>query len=331
MRQTLPCIETHTCGEPTRILTMFNIPGSTISAKQDYVRKNLDHLRKVVIREPRGHRHMFGAIVTAPVEPKSACGVIWFDNQDYLNGCGHATIGLGVALVETGMIPADGSRAKFSVDAPSGPLQLTVNIKSGIARETSFRNVPAFNLDVDVPIDVPGIGKLKMDVAYGGNFFGILDAAEVGVEITPANMSRIAELGMKIRDVANHQVKVEHPLQAHVNAIGLITFRGPPRHPDARYLSTHVFANGAVDRSPGGTGTSALLANLYARGEIQVGQEIVAEGIAGGLFRGKVLETATIAGQPAVIPEVTGTAFVTSYHQFVIDSEDPLAHGFEMQ
>jgi len=331
MRQTLPCIETHTCGEPTRILTMFNIPGSTISAKQDYVRKNLDHLRKALIREPRGHRHMFGAIVTAPVDPDSACGVIWFDNQDYLNGCGHATIGLGVALVETGMVPHAGSSAQFSVDAPSGPLQLTVSLRDGVARETSFRNVPAFSLMLDVPLDIPGVGKLRMDVAYGGNFFGIVDAREVGVEIDGANMSRIADLGVMIREVANRQVEVRHPVQAHVNRIGLITFRSPPRHPQARYLNTHVFANGAVDRSPGGTGTSAVLANLHARGEIAVGEEIVAEGIAGGLFRGRVLETTTIGGQQAVIPEVTGSAFVTSYHQFVIDSEDPFAQGFEMQ
>jgi len=331
MRQTLPCIETHTCGEPTRILTMFNIPGRTISAKQDYVRKNLDHLRKAVIREPRGHRHMFGAIVTAPVDPDSACGVIWFDNQDYLNGCGHATIGLGVALVETGMVPYAGSRAQFSVDAPSGLLQLTVNLRDGVARETSFRNVPAFSLMLDVPLDVPGIGKLKMDVAYGGNFFGIVDAREVGVEIAGTNMSRIADLGVKIREVANTQVEVRHPVQAHVDRIGLITFRSAARNPEARYLNTHVFANGAVDRSPGGTGTSAVLANLHARGEIAVGEEIVAEGIAGGLFRGRILETTTIGAQPAVIPEVTGSAFVTSYHQFVIDSEDPFAQGFEMQ
>ncbi len=331
MRQTLPCIETHTCGEPTRILTMFNIPGSTMAAKQDYVRRNLDHLRKAVIREPRGHKHMFGAIVTAPVEEGSACGVIWFDNQDYLNGCGHATIGLGVALVETGMIPHAGSRAEFMVDAPSGLLQLTVNIKAGIARETSFRNVPAFNLMLDVPLDVPGIGKVKMDVAYGGNFFGIVSAEDVGIAITGANMSRISELGVKIREVANQRVKVQHPTQAHINAIRLITFRSPPRNPDARYLNTHVFANGAVDRSPGGTGTSAVLANLHARGELRVGEEIVAEGIAGGLFRGRVIEATTMGLQPAVIPEVTGPAFVTSYHQFVIDSEDPFAQGFEMQ
>jgi proline racemase len=331
MRQTLPCIETHTCGEPTRILTMFNIPGSTISAKQDYVRHNLDHVRKALIREPRGHRHMFGAIVTAPVEADSACGVIWFDNQDYLNGCGHATIGLGVALVETGMVPHAGSRAQFSVDAPSGPLQLTVNLKDGVARETTFRNVPAFSLMLDVPLDVPGIGRLKMDVAYGGNFFGIVDARELGIEITGANMSRIADLGVRIREVANDQVEVRHPVQAQVNRIGLITFRSPARNPQARYLNTHVFANGAVDRSPGGTGTSAVLANLHARGEIAVGEEIVAEGIAGGLFRGRLLERTTIGAQPAVIPEVTGSAFVTSYHQFVIDSEDPFAQGFEMQ
>jgi proline racemase len=217
------------------------------------------------------------------------------------------------------------------VDAPSGPLHLTVNIKAGIARETSFRNVPAFNLMLDVPLQVPGIGSMKMDVAYGGNFFGIVSADEVGIAITADNMSRISELGVKIREAANQRVKVQHPTQTHVNAIRLITFRSKPRHPDARYLNTHVFANGAVDRSPGGTGTSALLANLHAKGELKIGEEIIAEGIAGGLFRGRVVETTMIGSQPAVIPEVTGPAFVTSYHQFVIDSEDPFAQGFEMQ
>jgi len=330
MRHTIPCIETHTCGEPTRILTMFNIPGETIAAKQDYVRRNLDHIRKATIREPRGHRHMFGAIVTAPVEPGSACGVIWFDNEDYLNGCGHATIGVGVALVETGMVPYSGSCAEFSIDAPSGRLDLRVSLKDGKARETSFRNVPAFSLERDVPIEVPGVGSLRMDVAYGGNFFGIVRAEEAGIAIVPENMSQIASLGLKIRDAANDRVQVRHPVQPHLNAIRLISFQSPSRHQGVRYLNTHVFANGAVDRSPGGTGTSAALAMLHARGELAIGEEIVVEGIAGGFFRGRLVEATTIGGQSAVIPEVTGPAFVTAYHQFVIDPEDPCREGFEM-
>lgn len=329
MRHILPCIETHTCGEPTRILTVFNIPGPTMAAKQDHVRRNLDHLRQTLIREPRGHRHMFGAILTAPVEPGSACGVIWFDNQDYLDGCGHATIGVGVALVETGMVPHVGPYAEFCMDAPSGRLELRVKTEAGAARETSFRNVPAFSLMRDAAIEVPGIGRLTIDVAYGGNFFGIVKAQEVGIEIAPENMSRIAALGLRIREAANQQLDVRHPADPQVAGIRLITFVGPSRR-GARYVNTHVFGNGSVDRSPGGTATSALLAHLYASGELQVGEEITAEGIAGGFFRGRIVDTRQVGGRPAVIPEVTGPAFVTGYHQFVVDPEDPFARGFEM-
>ena len=330
MHHTLPCIETHTCGEPTRILTMFNIPGSTMAAKQDYVRKNLDHIRQAIVREPRGHRHMFGAILTAPVEAGSACGVIWFDNQDYLNGCGHATIGVGVALVQTAMVPHAGSYAEFTMDAPSGPLRLKVAIKDGMARETSFRNVPAFAMMLDTPVDVPGLGRITMDVAYGGNVFGIVKAADAGIEITPGNMSRIAALGVEIRNAANRQIKVQHPLQPHVNSIPLISFQAPSKHGGVRYINTHVFADGAVDRSPGGTGTSAALAALHAHGQLAMGEEIVVEGIAGGFFRGRLVETANVGSQRAVVPEITAPAFITGYHQFVIDTEDPFARGFDM-
>jgi proline racemase len=255
--------------------------------------------------------------------------VIWFDNRDYLNGCGHATIGVGVALVETGMVPALQNPGAFTLDAPSGALQLSVKIEGGRARETSFRNVPAFSLVRDAVVEVPGIGALHMDVAYGGNFFGIVKAAEVGIEIIPANMPRIAEFGVKIRDAANRQIKVQHPLQAHINTIQLISFQAPSRRQGVRYLNTHVFADGAVDRSPGGTGTSAALAALHARGELAICEEIVVEGIAGGFFRGRLVETSSVGSQPAVVPEVTGPAFITGYHQFVVDSQDPFADGFD--
>jgi proline racemase/trans-L-3-hydroxyproline dehydratase len=329
MRLTIPCVETHTCGEPTRFVTMFNLPGDTIVAKQDYVRKNFDHIRKALVREPRGHHHMFGAIMTAPVTPGAACGIIWFDNQDYLNGCGHATIATGIALVETGMVPHSGNQAEFRIDVPSGLLTLRVKIEGGKARETSFENVPAFCPQIDVPVDVPGIGKIKMDIAYGGNFFGILDAAAAGVEIRLEKMSHIAEIGVRIRDAANRQVEIHHPTQPHLKQIAIITFRSKPNLPQALYLNTHVFADGAVDRSPGGTGTSAVLAALHARGEVAIGQEIGVEGLTGGLFRGRLLSETKLGQYKAVIPEITGPAFVTGFHQFIVDSEDPLAQGFE--
>ena len=146
MRQIIPCIETHTCGEPSRFINMFNIPGETITEKQEYIRANLDHFRRALLHEPRGHRHMFGAIITAPVQRGSACGVIWMDSAGYLGGCGHATIALGIALAETGMVPIHQPITNLAVDAPSGLLSLSVRINGGRACETSFQNVPAFSV-----------------------------------------------------------------------------------------------------------------------------------------------------------------------------------------
>jgi proline racemase len=330
VRYTLPCIETTTCGEPTRFVTVFGLPGDTMVAKQAYVRQNLDYIRKALVREPRGHRHMFGGIVTAPVTPGSAFGIIWFDNQDYLPGCGHATLAAGIAMVETGMVPNAGNHAEFAVDVPSGQLKLRVKIENGRATETSFVNVPAFAPITNAEIDVPGIGKLKADVAFGGNFFAIVSAEQVGIEIRATKMSALAAAAVKIREAANQQLKVQHPTLKHLNSIPLISFQGKPTQKGARYINTHMFADGAIDRSPGGTGTSAALAALYAKGEVKIGQEIIAEGIAGGQFRGRLVGETTLGGVAAVVPEITGPAFITGFHQFVLNPDDPSVFGFDM-
>ena len=172
----IPCVETHTCGEPTRIVTMLDIPGSTIVEKQDFFRTHLDHVRRALVREPRGHRDMFGAVLTRPVTPDAAAGVIWLDHGGYLSGCGHATIGLGVAMVETGMVVSDGPVTSFSLDSPSGLLRLRVARTAGRARETTFENVAAFTVGLDLKVDVPEVGAVRLDVAFGGNFFAALDA-----------------------------------------------------------------------------------------------------------------------------------------------------------
>ena len=332
MRQMIPCVETHTCGEPTRIVSggLFNIPGGTMVEKQAYVREHLDHIRKALIREPRGHKNMFGAILTPPVTPGAVCGVIWFDNAGYLSGCGHGTIGLGVAMVETGMVAAKPPAAEFVVDSPSGPLALRVKIEQDRARETTFENVPAFSVASDVSVDVAGIGRVTLDIAFGGNFFGILDAAQVGLPVRLDTASRLSEVGLRIREAANRQVRIQHPTLPHLNRLQIVTFKTAPTRPEARYLNTHMFAEGAIDRSPGGTGTSAVMTALHAKGELAIGEEVVAEGIAGGLFRGRLLRTTKVADRPGVVPEITGSAFITGYHQFVLDSDDPWMEGFEL-
>jgi proline racemase len=332
VQQLIPCVETHTCGEPTRIVVggLFPLPGATMVAKQEHVRRHLDHVRKALIREPRGHRGMFGAILTPPVSPEAVCGVIWFDNLGYLSGCGHGTIGVGVAMVETGMVPATAPVTRFVVDSPSGPLKLAVTVEGGRARETAFENVPAFSVGSDLKVEVPGLGPITLDIAFGGNFFGILDAAQVGLEIRPALASRLAEVGLRIRDAVNQQVPIRHPTLPHLDRLQIVTFRAAPTRPGARYLNTHMFADGSIDRSPGGTGTSAVMTALHAKGQLGIGEEVVAEGIAGGLFRGRLLRPTTLGDRAAVVPEIAGPAYVTGHHQFVLDAEDPWLEGFEL-
>lgn len=332
MRRIIPCIETHTCGEPTRVVVggLETLPGNTMLEKQAYMREHLDHIRKALILEPRGHRGMFGAILTPPVTRDAVYGVIWFDNSGYLSGCGHGTIGVGTVLVETGIVRASTPITSFALDSPVGPLQLTVKVEAGRVREVSFENVPAFSFASDVRVDVPNIGRVTVDIAFGGNFFAILDVSEVGLEIKPNTASRLAEVGLRIREAVNQQVAVQHPLFPELDHVQIVTFVSKPTRPEARYLNTHMFANGAIDRSPGGTGTSAVMAALHAKGLLAIGEEVVAEGIAGGIFRGRLLRQFNIGDRRGVIPEVTGSAYITAYHQFILDSEDPWLEGFEM-
>jgi proline racemase/trans-L-3-hydroxyproline dehydratase len=323
-------VETHTCGEPTRIVTMLDVPGDTMVAKQEYFRAHLDHVRRALVREPRGHRDMFGAVLTRPVTPDAAAGVIWLDHAGYLSGCGHATIAVGIAMVETGQVAGVGAPRCFSLDSPSGLLRLRVAVRDGRARETTFENVPAFVVGLELPVEVPGVGRVGLDVAFGGNFFAALDAASVGLAVVPEQASRLAALGLRIREAANAQLRVQHPVLPHLQRIQIVTFREAARRPGARYRQTHVFGEGQVDRSPGGTGTSAMLAVLHARGELALGQEVEAEGILGGVFRGRLLRPAAVGPLAGVVPEVTGPAFITAHHQFVLDPDDPWREGFQL-
>lgn len=323
-RQTIQVIETHTCGEPTRFAVLFGLPGATMLAKQAFLRDEMDWLRRALIREPRGHRHMFGGILTPPVSEGAACGVIWIDHQDYLTGCGHGTIGLGVAVVEAGLVPVTSPVTRLAVDAPSGRLELEVETA---ARRTRFRNVPAYGAKTGVRLDVPGHGTVTADIAWGGNMFAIVDAAELGLAVVPEQASRLSAAGLAIRDAANAALTLRHPTLPGAGPVQIVTFRDGATIPGATYRNTHVFADGSVDRSPGGTGTSAVMAALHARGALAPGEKVVAQGIAGGLFEGRLLDAVDLGGQPAFVPEIAGPAAVTGFHQFVLDPADPLIGG----
>jgi proline racemase len=185
-------------------------------------------------------------------------------------------------------------------------------------------------LGSDIEVEVPELGRVTVDIAFGGNFFAILEVSQLGLEIRPSVVSTLAEVGLKIRDAVNREVKVVHPLLPEVDHVQIVTFVSKPTRPDAQYLLTHMFANGAIDRSPGGTGTSALMAALHAKGLLAIGDEIVTEGIAGGIFRGRLLREVKVGNRVGVVPRVAGSAYITAFHQFILDSNDPWAEGFEV-
>jgi proline racemase/trans-L-3-hydroxyproline dehydratase len=248
------------------------------------------------------------------------------DNQGYLNMCGHATIGLCTTVVELGLIAPATPRTAILIDTPAGRVSGYAIIEEGQVSRAGFQNVPAFCLGTQEQVTVDGLGSVKLGIAYGGNFFAIVPAETVGLDISIQNMSRIRALGRQIKKAANQQLKVQHPLRPQIAGVDIVTFYGPSEQPQATYKNVHVFANGQVDRSPGGTGTSAMLAYLMARNEIEQQQTIVAQGIAGGLFEGKIIRSWQEQGVIFHTPEISGRAYLTGVHHFVLNPQDPMGY-----
>lgn len=322
-------IDSHTGGEPTR-LVVSGVPvrGSTLLAQRDYVRAHHDDLRSALMCEPRGHRGMFGAIMTPPTREDVDFGVIWIDNQGYLNMCGHGTIGIGVTAVECGLVPVAEPTTTIRMDTPAGPVEIHVTVEGGHAREAAVVNVPAFVHARDVTVDAGDRGSVAADITFGGSFFAAVRGPDLGIEVRPENIDELVEAGLRLREAINSQIEVSHPVLEHIRSVDLVTIYGPPRAEGAKYKCVHVFANGSFDRSPGGTGTSHMLALLFARGEMDEDEVVTAEGISGSVFRGRIVGRTAVGDRQAVIPEFAGAAHLTGFHQFLLDREDPLKEGF---
>lgn len=325
-------IDSHTGGEPTR-LVVSGIPlkGRTLLEQRDYMRKNLDHLRSALMCEPRGHRGMFGAIMAPPTRPEVDFGIVWVDHDgSYLNMCGHGTIGIGFVCAEAGLVPVTEPLTTIKIDMPAGLVEARVSVENGRAKRTAIINVPAFLFRRDVEIDVPGHGRVAIDIAFGGSFFAGVQGKNLGLEVGPENVDALVRAGLAIRKAVNQQVEVQHPTLSHIKSVDLVTIWGPGRAPGARYKNIHVFSDGSFDRSPGGTGTSHMMTILIHRGLMREGEEIISEGITGSLFGGRMLSKTKVGSFDAWVPEISGTAYLTGLHQFVIDPDDPQAHGFRI-
>lgn len=326
-------VDSHTMGEPTRIIVggVPNIPGKTMAEKKEYLEKNMDTLRTAIMLEPRGHNDMFGSILTAPVNEEADFGIIFMDGGGYLNMCGHGSIGAITVAVETGMVEPKEPITEVVMDTPAGIVRSTAKVENGKVKEVSIVNVPAFHYKKDVEIEVPEIGKIKFDISFGGSFFAIIDAKQLGLSVEPKNAQKLTNLGLKIRDIINKDVEIQHPTLSHIKTVDLVEIYDKPSHPEATYKNVVIFGQGQVDRSPCGTGTSAKMATLHSKGELKEGELFVYESILGTLFKGRVVGTGKVADYNSVIPEITASAYITGFNHFVIDPEDPLKYGFVLK
>jgi proline racemase len=328
----ISAIDTHTAGEPTRIV-MRGVPqliGRTMAEKRNDMRERLDRFRTLLMQEPRGHRDMFGAVLTAPVTEGAQCGLIFMDHDGYLDMCGHGTIGAATALIETGWVAPVAPETRVAFDTPSGLVEARARIQDGRVVEVSVFNVSSFVHSKGVALDVPGFGRIVVDVSFGGNFIAMVSASAVGMSVRPENLQKLVHIGLLVKRAVNDQISVRHPIHEHISRVELteIYERPEPSKPYSKGVA--VFGEGQVDRSPCGTGTSATMATLYSRGELSLGQEFTSESIIGSRFTGKLVRETRVGEFVAVDPVIAGQAFLTGIQQFVLNPRDPLGWGFRV-
>lgn len=333
VKHVIQAIDSHTAGEPTRVVVggMPKILGNTMTEKKIWLEENLDYLRKAIMLEPRGHSDMFGSIIMQPVHRNADFGVISMDGGGYLNMCGHGTIGAMTVAVETGIVYAEEPVTEVILEAPAGLIRGKVVVKDGRAEKVSFTNIPSFLFRKDQTVDLPEFGEIRFDIAFGGSFFAIVHAGQIGVDIVPENASVLNRIGIELREIINREIPVQHPTLTHIRKVDLVEWWQETDSPSADLKNCVVFGHGQVDRSPCGTGTCAKLASLFARGQLGVGETFVYESILGMQFEGVIVGETKVGEYDAVIPQITGSAWITSFTNLVIDDSDPLKYGYRLR
>ena len=323
-------VETHTLGQPTRnIIGGFpHVPGSTMAEKFIYMKEHEDWFRTLMSYEPRGNDYMSCTLVTEPCTPGTDVGVLYFETSGWLPMCGHDTIGLSVALIETGMVTVTEPITTINLDTAAGVIKIEAKVENGSVKEVSFANAPAFVLRENLTVETKDYGKLTMDVAWGGNLYAIMPAESIGITIDPKNTAEIIHAAQSIACDINRQVDFHHPDLPFVYEVTHVEFYGPPKNPRADIQNTVVALPKPVDRSPCGTGTSAKSAVLYQKGMLRVGESFVHESIIGSCFRCEIVEETEFAGFKAVVPKVTGNAHIQGFATWILDPDDPFPKGF---
>jgi len=326
-------VDSHTAGHPTRIVMggLPKIRGESVAEKRNYVKNKMDYIRNFLCNEPRGHSGMFGAILTEPAHQDADFGVIFFSPIGYDDMCGHGTIGVTTVLIETGMIPVEESTAKVTLEVPAGIIQVKAKVIDGKVKEVSLVNVPAFLYRENVSIDVPGYGKVKGDIAFGGNWYFYVDAKDIGVRVRPENINNLIKAGIVIKNEFNKRFDLVHPVDSNISKklLGISFVDSPVKNKNADQNNIVVEGKLFFDRSPCGTGTSGRMAVLFAKNQLRLNEDFINESITGTIFRGRLIEKVEVGEYKAVVPEITGSAYITGFNHFILDPDDPFGlEGF---
>lgn len=330
------CIETidmHTGGEPLRVILggFPDLPGDSVLAKRRYCKENYDHLRKALMHEPRGHADMYGCLLLEPNDKNGDFGILFLHNEGYSTMCGHATIAIAKLAVVMNWVEVVEGINTIKIDAPCGRITAFVTVTTGQVTGVRFHCVPSFVVELDAKVQVPGIGSVAYDLAYGGAFYAYvdLDKNSLDLDLTADSYRKLISQGMAIKNaVMNSAQDIEHPFEADLGFLYGTIFTGDPITPGVDSRNVCIFAEGEVDRCPTGSGVSGRMAIHYQRGDLMIGDTMSVESIVDAQFIGSVVEEVAYGPYRAVIPQVEGNAYITGQHTFLIDPEDPFRHGF---
>jgi proline racemase len=324
-------VDSHTEGMPTRVITsgLGTLPGDSMQERRLHFAQQLDDLRLMLMREPRGHGAMSGAFLQPPTRDDADWGVLFIEVSGLLPMCGHGTIGVATVLVECGLVTVTEPETVIRLDTPAGVVQARVAVADGRAERVTLRNVPAFVDELDASVTVEGLGRVNYDMAFGGNFYALIDAEPLGLEPLPERADELIAAGLRVIDAIGERRQPVHPLDPAIRGCKHVVFHAPGRDgADARNAT--AIHPGWLDRSPCGTGTSARMAQLYVRGQLPLDTEFTNESVIGSRFTGRLVQETMLGDTPAVVPEITGRAWITGMGQYLLDPLDPFPTGFAL-
>ncbi|MGD8868009.1 MAG: proline racemase family protein [Gemmatimonadales bacterium] len=342
LTQMITAVDAHAAGEPGRVIIggVVDVPGATMYEKKVYLERHADGLRKRMLREPRGYPALCCNVILPPTHPDADAGFVIMEQTEYPPMSGSNTICVATVLIETGIVEAREPVTELVLESPAGLIPVRAQVLGGKVTNVTFENVPAFAFQLDAEIDVPDLGPVRVDVAYGGMFYVIAEAERFGLSLVPEEGGRIARIGAMLTAAAREQLPAVHPEDPQIAGVSISQLTGPASDPSARAKNAVTVSTGAVDwarpetwrgaldRSPCGTGTCARMAALHARGQLAVGEDFPHEGILGTIFTGRIMSETRVGDRPAVVTTLSGRAWITGISQYVVDTDDPFPEGF---